>query len=130
MKISFTRGFDTEDVIKRLKEGEVEGLDEFVTNVAETLDKLSLFVQKNISLLDNVDQVTKDLALSHGRSITFDAPIERKRVKAILPTQCSGWENPITSFNWRINAAGKVEVIAWFQGNPQTPQTVTMSIYH
>lgn len=130
MKISFTRGFDTEDVLKGFQDAKVQGAEEFVNNVAETIDKLSQFVQKNITLADNVDQATKSYLMYHGRSLLVDSPHERKKVKAIIPISTSGWANPITSFNWRYNDKGKIEMIAWFRGDPTDVNQVTVSIFH
>lgn len=130
MKVSFTRGFDTDEVLKTLKDAKVEGLDEFVTNVAESIDKLSQFVQKNITLSDNVDQVTKSYLFYHNRPTVIDPPSDRKKVKVIIPIQSSNWDAPITSFNWRYNLAGKIEIKAWFLGAPLTASTVTMVLFH
>lgn len=128
MKISFTRGFDTEAIVKSLKDAKVQGLDEFVSNVAESIDKLSIFVQKNISLFDNVDQQTKSYLMFHGKSILVDPP-ERRKVKTVMPLQTQGFDNPITSFSWRMTQNGKLELRAFFVGSPSIAQSVTVAIF-
>lgn len=115
--------------MKVFEKAEISGLNEFVTAVAETSDKLSQLVQKNISLSDNIDQSSASYLMPHGKSIFIDAPQQRKKVRAIIPYQ-TDFDRPITSFSWRYTQSGKLELRAWFMSNPQLPQNVSMSIFY
>lgn len=130
MKSSFTRGFDTDEIIKRFKDAKVEGVGDFVNSLADVTDKLSQFFQKNISLSDNIDQSTASYVMFHNKILEVDIPNPKKKVKGVVPFQSSDFDAPVTSFSWRINLRGKLELKAWFLGAPAKGQTVSMSIFY
>lgn len=110
MKISVSKLFDANTVIEAFVAAKVEGIEDFVSNLADLSDQMIRALRQRISLADNIDCLEKNFRMTSGTSIKFLPPDQTKRVRHIIPTRVSDFENPILSVAWKYVSGGEIEI--------------------
>lgn len=129
MKVTFSNVFDTDDVIRRLQEAKIQGLDDFVRSISDMNAKLTMLLRSNVSLSDNVDCAVKVLTMKHDEELEIENPQPLKQVQHLVSTRSLPYKNPITSLAWQYNAKGNINIKAQFLGSPDTSSQVTIVMY-
>lgn len=129
MKITLSKLFDADTVIKRFLEAKVQGIEDFVTAVSDQSDKLIQVLRNNVSIADNIDCLAKDFVMIHNQTLVIENPERLKQVKHITVTKAMPFANPVTSFAWAYNAKGGIDLKAQFLGAPTASVTVTVIMY-
>lgn len=129
MKMTLSKLFDTDVIVKRFNDAKVTGIDDFVSSISSLSDQVITLLRNNVSLADNVDCRVKTVDLKHNTLYTFESPHRLKTVLHIVPTRTQPFANPVTSFAWQYNAKGEIEINVQFLGTPTDPVSTTFVMY-
>jgi len=129
LKMTLSKLFDTDVIVKRFNDAKVTGIDDFVSSISSLSDQVITVLRNNVSLADNIDCRVKTLELKHDTSYTFENPLRLKTVQHIVGTRVIPFANPLTSLAWQYNAKGDIEIKAQFLGAPTAPVSLTFVMY-
>lgn len=127
MKLTVSRLFDSELIIKSLVAAKVEGAEPFIKNMAELADQLIRALGRRLSLADNIDCIEKSFLVKSGVPIVVQDPDEKRRVRHMIPTRSSVFTNPVTSLAWQYLSSGELQIMATLPSvSTETQITVVM----
>lgn len=129
MKITASKLFDTDLVVKALEAAKVTGLQDFISNLSEISDQVIRALKNKISLQDNIDCSEKEIALFGDIPLNIANPIDGRRVRHILVSRTRDVANPVTTFAWQYTAKGEIELNVAFK-TFKSKNTVTLLMFY